>query len=84
MVQHPIFYIFNLLLNDIKEDKHLLEVFDEQTTIWWNKKDLIKIISNLYLSIVEFSYKKMPHFRKAYYQFIYCKVVDYESFSTCM
>ena len=29
---------FVRMLNDIKEDKNLLEIFDEQCLIWWNKK----------------------------------------------
>jgi site-specific DNA-methyltransferase (adenine-specific) len=38
---------FIKMLNDIKEDKQLLEVFDEQCLIWWNKKDLINIIKEI-------------------------------------
>lgn len=38
---------FVKMLNDIQQNKELLEVFDEQSLIWWNKKDIIKIISNI-------------------------------------
>jgi hypothetical protein len=38
---------FVKMLNDIKEDKQLLEVFDEQCLIWWNKKDLVNFIQNI-------------------------------------
>lgn len=38
---------FVKMLYDIQQNKELLEVFDEQSLIWWNKKDLIKIISNI-------------------------------------
>lgn len=38
---------FVKMLNDIQQNKELLEVFDEQSLIWWNKKDLVKIISNI-------------------------------------
>ena len=38
---------FVKMLNDIKEDKTLLEVFDEQCLIWWNKKDLINFIQDI-------------------------------------
>jgi hypothetical protein len=34
-------------LNKIGSNKELLEIFDEQSLIWWNKKDLIKIIKNI-------------------------------------
>jgi len=33
------------------ENKELLEVFDEQSLIWWNKKDLINIIKNTPLKL---------------------------------
>jgi hypothetical protein len=38
---------FIKMLNDIKEDKQLLEVFDEQCLIWWNKKDLVNFIQDI-------------------------------------
>ena len=38
---------FVKMLNDIKEDKQLLEVFDEQCLIWWNKKGLVNFIQEI-------------------------------------
>ena len=38
---------FVKMLLDIKDNPELLEVFDEQSLIWWNKKDLINIIKNI-------------------------------------
>jgi len=38
---------FAKMLNDIKNDKKLLEVFDEQCLVWWNKKNLIKIVEDI-------------------------------------
>ena len=38
---------FVKMIHDIQQNKELLEVFDEQSLIWWNKKDLIKIIKNI-------------------------------------
>ncbi len=38
---------FVKMLYDIQQNNSLLEVFDEQSLIWWNKKDLIKIIKNI-------------------------------------
>jgi hypothetical protein len=35
------------MLNDIKESKELLEIFDDQCLRWWNKKDLINIIQDI-------------------------------------
>ena len=35
------------MLNDIKESKELLEIFDDQCLIWWNKKGLIDIIHDI-------------------------------------
>jgi site-specific DNA-methyltransferase (adenine-specific) len=35
------------MLNNIKENKELLEIFDNQCLIWWNKKDLINIIYDI-------------------------------------
>jgi hypothetical protein len=38
---------FIKMLSDIKANPELLEIFDEQSLIWWNKKDLITIIINI-------------------------------------
>jgi len=38
---------FIKMLNDIKENPELLEIFDDQCLIWWNKKDLIDIIKEI-------------------------------------
>ena len=38
---------FVKMLNDIHENPELLEMFDEMTNIWWNKKDLINIIKDI-------------------------------------
>lgn len=35
------------MLNDIKQNKELLEIFDDQCLIWWNKKGLINIIDDV-------------------------------------
>jgi site-specific DNA-methyltransferase (adenine-specific) len=35
------------MLNYIKENEELLEIFDEQCLIWWDKTDLINIIRNI-------------------------------------
>ena len=35
------------MLNDIKESKELLEIFDDQCLIWWTKKGLINIIHDI-------------------------------------
>jgi len=35
------------MLNNIKESKELLETFDDQCLIWWNKKGLINIIHDI-------------------------------------
>jgi hypothetical protein len=35
------------MLKIIKSNPELLEIFDEQSLIWWNKKDLIDIISKI-------------------------------------
>ena len=35
------------MLNNIKESKELLEIFDDQCLIWWNKKGLINIIYDI-------------------------------------
>ena len=38
---------FVKMLNDIKENPNLLDTFDDQCLIWWNKKDLIDLIKNI-------------------------------------
>jgi len=38
---------FIKMLSDIKANPELLEIFDEQSLIWWNKKDLINIIKDI-------------------------------------
>ena len=38
---------FVKMLNDIKENPELLDTFDDQCLIWWNKKDLIELIKNI-------------------------------------
>jgi hypothetical protein len=38
---------FVKMLSDIKENPELLEIFDDQSLIWWNKKNLIDIIKNI-------------------------------------
>ncbi len=38
---------FVRMLNDIKENPELLETFDDQCLIWWNKKDLIDLIKDI-------------------------------------
>jgi hypothetical protein len=35
------------MLNVIKSNPSLLSVFDDQSFIWWNKKDIIKMIENI-------------------------------------
>ena len=35
------------MLNDIKINKELLNIFDDQCLIWWNKKGLVEIIENI-------------------------------------
>jgi len=35
------------MLNDIKDSQELLEIFDDQCLIWWNKKGLINIIHDI-------------------------------------
>ena len=35
------------MLNNIKESNELLEIFDDQCLIWWNKKGLINIIHDI-------------------------------------
>jgi hypothetical protein len=38
---------FVKMLNDIKENNELLDIFDDQCLIWWNKKDIIDLIKNI-------------------------------------
>ena len=38
---------FIMMLNDIKHNEELLEIFDDMCLIWWNKKGLINIIKNI-------------------------------------
>jgi|688.fasta_scaffold00943_43 hypothetical protein len=38
---------FVKMLNDIKNNPELLDVFEDQCLIWWNKKNLIGLISDL-------------------------------------
>lgn len=38
---------FVKMLNDIKDNPELLDIFDDQCLIWWNKKDLIDVIKNI-------------------------------------
>ncbi len=38
---------FVKMLNDIKENPELLNTFDDQCLIWWNKKDLIDLIKDI-------------------------------------
>ena len=38
---------FVKMLNDIKNNPELLETFDDQCLIWWNKKDLINLIKDI-------------------------------------
>jgi len=43
---------FIIMLNNIKDSKELLEIFDDQCLIWWNKKGLINILINLLIHII--------------------------------
>ena len=36
-----------MMLETIKNNEELLEVFDEQSYIWWNKKEIINLISEV-------------------------------------
>ena len=38
---------FIKMLSDIKNNPELIEIFDEQSLIWWNKTDLINLISEI-------------------------------------
>ena len=38
---------FIKMLNDIKNNPELLEIFNDQCLIWWNKKDLIDLIKDI-------------------------------------
>ena len=35
---------FTKILDDIIKNKELLEVFNDQTFIWWSKKEIIKVV----------------------------------------
>ena len=41
------------MLNTIKENKELLEIFDDQTYIWWSKTDIIEIVRKLISKYIE-------------------------------
>ena len=38
---------FVRMLYDIKENPELLDTFNDQCLLWWNKKDLIDLIKNI-------------------------------------
>jgi hypothetical protein len=38
---------FVKMLNDVKENPELLDIFNDQCLIWWNKKDLIDLIKDI-------------------------------------
>ena len=38
---------FIKMLNDVKDNPYLLDIFDEQCKVWWNRKDLINIIKEI-------------------------------------
>ena len=38
---------FVKMLNDIKNNPELLDIFDDQCLIWWNKKDLLDLIKDI-------------------------------------
>jgi hypothetical protein len=40
-------YDFTEILNTIKENPSLLEVFNDQSFVWWNKKNIIKLIEKI-------------------------------------
>jgi len=40
-------YDFTEILNTIKENPNLLEVFNDQSFVWWNKKDIIKLVEKI-------------------------------------
>lgn len=40
-------YDFTEILNTIKGNPNLLEVFNDQSFVWWNKKDIIKLIEKI-------------------------------------
>ena len=41
------------MLNTIKEDKELLEVFNDQSMIWWNKIDIINLVKELVTKYID-------------------------------
>jgi hypothetical protein len=40
-------YDFTEILNTIKENPNLLEVFNDQSFVWWNKKDIIELVKKI-------------------------------------
>ncbi len=40
-------YDFTEILNIIKENPNLLEIFNDQSFVWWNKKDIIKLVEKI-------------------------------------
>jgi len=40
-------YDFAEILNTIKENPNLLEVFNDQSFVWWNKKDIIMLVEKI-------------------------------------
>ena len=44
---------FMRMLNDIQVNPELLEIFNDQCFIWWNKKDLIDLIKNIILKFFD-------------------------------
>ena len=41
------------MLNTIKEDKELLEVFNDQSMIWWNQIDIINLVKELVTKYID-------------------------------
>lgn len=44
---------FLKMLNTIKEDKELLEIFNDQSMIWWNKKGIIDLVKSLVTKYID-------------------------------
>ena len=40
-------YDFTEILNTVKENPNLLEVFNDQSFVWWNKKDIINLVEKI-------------------------------------
>lgn len=40
-------YDFTEILNTIKENPNLLEVFNDQSFVWWNKNNIIKLVEKI-------------------------------------